>query len=365
MKGTSFYSIDKLKRIFKISDDRTIETTFGKNLIIKDCERGVESKFIEAQIGFLPKKPLLTRDEAQKRLGVGLTQINALIKSRELPYVNLKNSKGCANLFLESDVERLKNTFVTYSYARPALVDHTRKLTGVLEKIIDSDFCNGKNFVKNIAELETLKSYLLDGKNLQEIADEEKCSKENIRMRLDNSMTKFDYFLDYMSNEYSAYEKLQKENKILLHKIEVMEGVIKNDVMPNFADIERLFNDDIMSLYNVLCCLPLMEYSNLDMSVRLRNILIQYCESIGTSIERVCFKFLLEIPIGHVAKFRGIGKTTLTELRGIISDSGFIPNEGFAQYDIHISNIMEKVADKEKVANFYKGYYQKSKMSLL
>lgn len=351
-KLSLFYTIAELKRYFKISDDRTIESCFGKNIIEQeDGSRVLESKYLIEQLGFLPTEPFLTRTEAQKELGINFSQFSKLIRNDAIPFVNIKNACGSANLFLKRDIDNLKQTFITYNYSPNHLIQHDKKFSKLLERMIDYDYNSRQHFVRDNGEFSTFKKYFIEGRNLTEIAAEDGCTKEAIRQRIERSLAKFDMFMEQVEKQFDSFGILQTENNLLRSRLDNYEKLIKGDISKNYEQIEKLFSEEIMGLYSQIENLPL-RYPHFIVSSRLWNCLSQYCANNETINSRLTFKWLIELPIDFLSKYRGYGKKTEAELLSIIETAGFIPNMSAVRLDIHVGNIEGRIKDKRRVWEF-------------
>lgn len=358
-----YHNIEELVRIFGLKDERQIIVAFGKNLVILEDTLILESKYLVDRLGFDPTEPFMTRREVMDELGITFLQFSRLISKGLLPKFKMVQAKGSSILLLRRDVENLKKTIIKYGNPE-RLIDQSNKFRHVLELIFDYDLKYMKAISEKPRDLDILKMYFIDNRSREEIASQLKLNIETVRQSLMRGISRFDGFFKQMETHMTDVEKMQTEIGKL--QIENSELRTKNQYLSEFIKAKPLdetslpilnsLSDEPISLLTLVESADVLE---MDMSVRLKNVLKKAQGSLLKNYEFVGnrsvlkLKWILETPIDSFYKYQHFGNMCMLELKFMIEEMGFYPNEDSKRITLTPQNILSRVSDKTRAWDFY------------
>jgi hypothetical protein len=357
-RKTPYRTIDELKLIFRVADDRSIASAFGDNLKVVDGTLCVESKYLVSRFGFDPAEPFMTRKEVMDKMSVSLNDFSRLVRYGILPVFNLRSKRGSANLVLKRDFDNLNAIMIDYSNDISLFLEHNSKVIELMIRIFEHDANGAKKMVQDERDMYVLRKYFLENKSIKEIARTCTRSDETIRFRLKNCLSRFDELMDYIdttneevSDLRAKNEKLQKDNAELLAKNHMLietKGLAPFDM-----------SDGAVSPLDLCTWLQSVTLKDLDISVRLYNSLAAAKQVSMSSDKNMTdeyassLKWLLELNVDDLWKFRNFGKKSQIELIDYLDYIGCVQNKK-RNFRITPLEVGAVVKDLNKFLEFYK-----------
>ena len=360
--GAPYRTIEELKHVFRVSDNRTINSAFAGNIKVVDDTLCVESAYLIKRFGFDPQEPFLTRNEVLGILSIDHEEFDRLVRYGHLPVFSLQNKRGSATLILKRDLENFNTLFVHYSNNVPLLISHHNRIAKFMRRLFERDCRVSMKMVENKRDLDIVEMHFCDNLSYTEIANHFNCSKEAIRQRLDRCITRFDSLMDYIDSAYTEQdnlraenEKLQKENRNLIGRNQVLMESQGHHYL-----LESISKDNINQI-DICAMLRSLQWEEAKLSVRLFHFLkgmqLLWEAEHRTSDDAPDFssslQWLLDINVNELYKYRGMGARTESQFLELIESIGFAPNKK-AKFKINPKTVMNNVVNLDKFLEYYK-----------
>ena len=234
-------SAEEVKRLFRISDVRTIESYIKEGVLVPAETSGTYQDTIFDRnhickitgLKVIPDEPLMTAPEAMDFLGYPRARkvgFRTYCRTRRIPHYAFKIHKGSRMYFLRSELELIKNSeavwdnefadFVARNYMLGSIIKHVFNSTLMLKGLKE----NEKDLISRI---------LFERKNLSIASKELGIHRENARRIFVVGCKRLLFQLKIMETQMGSLEvlakesiRLKSENKVLLSKLN--EEIAKN-----------------------------------------------------------------------------------------------------------------------------------------
>ena len=343
--STKYYTIDQLMKKFGVNDDRTIRSTFGDNIVVKNEVEVISKSVITKQIGFDIDEPFMSFDEVMKELDIDRLRLYTLEKGY-LPYFQLKHSKGSPHLYLVRDVMALKETSGEYHNFPLAYDVYTKNMNKLAMLFAQFDLNHSHIIFKKEVEYDTYVGYFIEKKSIEQLVEETGVCDAAVRHQIGRAIGRLEEFLPHAENIFKEYDSMRETNIKLLQKLSEYERLVHNYKSNHEAggileNEKHTLDEDAISLCAAIAGISIYD---LDLSVRLRNCL--------EAAKLKSLKSILEYDIDSLMKFRNYGKTSANELKAVTSDLGLRLNCFTGVNTITPQNVYTCVSDKGVTGRF-------------
>jgi predicted DNA-binding protein YlxM (UPF0122 family) len=347
IQDNGFYSIERLKQIFRVSDDRTIKACFGDKLIIRNQVEGVPAMALQDRIGFCPDEPFLTAPEVCEELNIDESQLMALMRANVLPVFKLVNAKGSCRLFLKRDIENSKKTVIEYCnnpllYSRSFSLMRTTFLT-----MAQLDFRFKRRYFKKEQHLQIFEKYFVELRSAEEIASELEITANHVRNTINKCMHFLGQITEDVENLHNHYTRVIEENLKLQQQLATYKPIIDNfneiQAMPVFSEGEKQTISEAMARLDQ----EIVPSQKL-LSVRTYNGLNNFFRQFYPNRVRT-WKMVAETPISTLQKVRNIGTASIDEIcTYLMNEIKIYPNTAPVQRKITHNNVLEYINHTKK-----------------
>lgn len=321
-------TMDELKKLLIINNNRTIDSYVSKKLI--PCEYDLDGntlfdrKQILSILGLKPDndEPLITSKEAIQILGINhLNKLGSFLKSRKIPHYVIKNEKGMQRYFLRSEIDAALKFSYEWDNDFPDYVARTFFLAETIKFIFNTSLISGLTDY----EQKLLDDIIFHKKSLKEKAEEDGVSRERIRQKFQLACKKVNFGIrilvqkiNNVKNISLENEKFKIENKILLEKL-------------NDEQYTEIGHANTLNAYD-------LKITHFDLSVRCLNAL--------KDMEVDTLGRLTEMSRDDVRKYRKVGYKTVQEIDRLLLQNGLTWND---KKKIDVPVVLSKIFEKDIV----------------
>lgn len=350
LEAHGFYSIERLKEIFRVSDDRTIKACFGSKFTTRNQVEGVLSMALEERIGFCPDEPFLTAPEVCSILNIDDNQLINLIRANVIPVFKLANAKGSCRLFLKRDVEKSKNTVIEYNNNPILYMRSTEYMRKSFLLMAQLDYRYKRRYFKKEQHLQIFEKYFVGLRTPDEIATELEITTNHVWNMISKCMHFLGQITEDVENLHNHYTRVIEENLKLQQQLASYQPVIDSfneiQAMPKFSDAEKKIIAASMARLDQ----EIVPSQKL-LSVRTYNGLMNFFRIFYPNRVRT-WKMIAETPIDTLRKTPkiGLGKACIDEIcTYLMNEVGIYPNTLPVPRRITHNNILEyTITDKKK-----------------
>lgn len=344
--STKYYTVAQLMEKFGVNDDRTIRSTFGDNIVVRNEVEVISKSVITKQIKFDIDEPFMSFDEVMKELDIDRLRLYTLEKGC-LPYFQLKHSKGSPHLYLVRDVKALKETSGEYHNFPLAYDVYTKNLNKLAMLFAQFDLNHSHIIFKKEVEYDIYVGYFIEKKSIEQLIEETGVCDAAVRHQIGRALGRLEEFLPHAENIFKEYDSMRETNIKLLQKLSEYERLIHNH--KNKSNHEAggvLENENTSDEAAISLCIAIAGISiyDLDLSVRLQNCL--------EAAKLKSLKSILEYDVDSLMKFRNYGKTSANELKMVATDLGLKLNCFTGVNTITPQNVYTCVSEKGVTGRF-------------
>lgn len=232
---------EEVRRLFRISDGRTIESYVKEGILAPANNQGAYQDIIFDRhqickitgLKAIPDEPLLTAPEAMDFLGYPRARkigFKIYCRTRKIPHYSFKITKGSRMYFLRSELELVKNSEAVWNNEFADFVARNYMLGIIIKHVFNSTM-----MIKGLGEKEKdiIERILFQRKGLNVVSKEIGSHPEIVRRFFNIGCKRFLFQLKMMETQMGSLEGLAKEsvrlkaeNKVLLSKLN--EEIVKN-----------------------------------------------------------------------------------------------------------------------------------------
>jgi hypothetical protein len=344
-----FYTIERLKEVFKVSDERTIKACFGsKNVLIRNEVEIISSGIIKDHFGFLPEEPFLTAAEVIQELGIDENRLVVLVRGHMLPVFKLANAKGSCRLFLKKDITQLKQTVIIYNNSPAIYMRSAGLVRTIMSNLAWLDFKNRRRFFRKERNIEIFDRYFIKMETPETIAAALEISTSHVWITIQKSIHQINHIANDVSELYNNYQRVLNENAKLNDRINSMEPVVqqyaKKDKGPLLSELSprdlQTVNEAMTKLEQVV------SRKGNGLSTRTYNALLRFFSEQKPHRER-CWKILAETPVSKIGETKNLGQRGLEEICNyMMNEIKIYPNLSPVHRIIIPNNIIEFIIKK-------------------
>jgi hypothetical protein len=321
-------SAEEVKRLFRISDVRTIESYIKEGVLVPVETGGAYQDIIFDRnhickitgLKAMPDEPLMTAPEAMDFLGyprIRKVGFRTYCRTRRIPHYTFKIHKGSRMYFLRSELEAVKNSEATWSAEFADFVARNYMLGSIIHHVFNSTLM--MRGLKE-AERDIINRILFQRKGLSIVSKEVGMHPEQVRRVFTVGCKRLLFQLKMLETQMGSAEMLAKENvqlklenRVLLKKLN--EAIAVNSGVEISEPEISVLSRQLQSAIPVL---------GTNLAVRVEGLIKE--------LRAETLSDITKYRRSDIEKYQNVGKKTIDALELILINNGL----GFQQEELFI-----------------------------